>query len=143
MAGKRRGVAYCRSPECARYAKTERFLDLPASYFCPDCGLPGSIECERGTRRGGSELFHEIRIEYGFDAERGIYRSRLCLRDGRLLAAQNVYTLQTPLARTRDEARRIGTQALRALNRGILRRRSRRRIPSREQLIDQGWPVLV
>ena len=64
------------------------------------------------------------------------------IRDGRLLGRHDVYTLQSPLMETREEALRVGKLVLRNLH-VRLERPVRPRRPGRIELVEQGWPVLV
>ena len=143
MAGKRRGVGYCLEPSCAGYARLLVLAELPECFGCPSCGRPARLEPERGVRRGGSDVYEEVRVEFDFDPERGIYRQIARVRDARLLGRHDIYTLQSPLIRAREHARRVGRIVLQNLNDGVGRPRRRCRQPSRGELVSQGWPVLV
>ena len=142
MAGKRRGVGYCTNSECSVYGKLYLLLDLPSVFDCPTCLRPARIEREKGMYRRGASVFDEVRVEFDFDPILGIYRQTARVRDGRLLGCRDVYTLQSPFAANRAAAVRIGRVVLESLNRRLGASLSRR-LASRDQLVEQGWAVIV
>ena len=89
----------------------------------------------------GLTSFDEVRVEYDFDPDRGIYRASARILDPHHLT-HDVYTLQSPLIHTREHALAVGRRAL-----ALLYRRSRAarktQLPSRAELVAQGWPVMV
>ena len=142
MAGKRRGVGYCTNDECAVYGELYLLFDLPSVFECPTCLRPARLEREKGVRRRGASVFDEVRVEFDFDPLLGIYRQTARVRDGRLLGCRDVYTLQSPIVKDRDEAVKIGRIVLENVNSRIgatfgLRQASRR------ELVAQGWTVVV
>ena len=142
MVGKRRGVGFCMNDRCEQFAELRYYVDLPSSFDCPTCFLPGVIERERGICRKDASVFDEVRVDYDFDPLRGIYQQRAAVRDKRLLGRREVYRLQSPVIRTRAQAIRAARVVLQNLNRR-LERPKRRRQPTRDQLVSEGWSVLV
>ena len=142
MAGKRRGVGYCTNPECGSHLQLFTLLDLPSTFDCPVCMQRGKLERERATHRVGVTTFDEVRVDYDFDPELGIYRESVRVRDARLLGSRDVYRLQSPLVRTREHAERVGKLALARLNQRVAASRPTP-LPTRADLIAQGWPVIV
>ena len=140
--GKRRGVAFCVNTECQNAGRLQAFRHLPESFDCPRCGAPGRVERERGVKQPGATVFDEVRVEFDFDPERGIYRSSARVRDRRLLGRHDVYTLQSPLVKTRAQALRVAAAVLKQLN-ARLNGEEKKTLPGRDELISQGWPVLV
>ena len=143
MAGKRRGVGCCMNDRCERYGELHSYADLPSSFDCATCFMPGMIERERGICRKDATVFDEVRVEYDFDPIRGIYQRRASVRDKRLLGRRDVYRLQSPVIRTRAQALRAARVVLRSLNRSLERQPARRPQPTRDQLVSEGWSVLV
>ena len=141
MSGKRRGVAFCVNSECDCFAKLRSYRHLPDEYDCPRCGTPGHVERERGIKQPGTSIFDEVRVEFDFDPEQRIYRDSVRLRDRRLLGKHDVYTLQSPLVKTRAQALRVAAAVMKQLNERLAR--AKRHVPGRDELISQGWPVLV
>ncbi len=142
MSGKRRGVGYCMNDRCEQFGELRFYADLPSSFDCPTCFLPGMIERERGIRRKSATVFDEVRVEFDFDPLRRIYQQRAAVRDKRLLGRRDVYRLQSPVIRTRAQALRAARGMLSNVSRR-LGRPARRRRPTRDQLVSEGWSVLV
>ncbi len=143
MLGKQRGVGYCVNRECDSYAVLHALLDLPSVFQCATCGQSGQREWERVVRSGRSDLCEEIRVEFDFDPERSIYRKRISLNEPGLLGRHDICTLQTPLVRTQGSALKVAEVALSSLNGRLFGSACEPRLSSRDDLIDQGWPVLV
>jgi hypothetical protein len=142
MGNKRRGAGYCMNSTCATFGKLFMLGDLPDTFECPTCLRPARLERERGIRHGDGTVFDEVRVEFDFDPIYGIYRQAVRIRDGRLLGRHDVYTLQSPLMETREEALRVGKLVLRNMN-VRLERPDRPPRSSRTELVEQGWTVLV
>ena len=142
MTSKRRGAGYCMNSTCATFGKLFMLGDLPSTFECPTCLRPARLERERGIRHGAGTVFDEVRVEFDFDPIYGIYRQAVRIRDGRLLGRHDVYTLQSPLLETREQALDVGKRVLRNLNARLGRRDLSRR-PGRTELVEQGWTVLV
>jgi hypothetical protein len=117
-------------------------VHVPDSFDCPTCLRPGRIERERSRRTGDADLYSEVRVEFDYDLEQRIYLQDARIEDERLLARHGVYTLRSPLIRTRAQALRVGRAVLQKLNRS-LDGRVPPRGPTRRELIAQGWPVLA
>lgn len=141
MAGKKRGVGYCTNRDCAVFGRLYLLLDLPSQFECPTCLRPASMERERGMHRAKAAVYDEVRVEFDFDPLLGIYKQTARIRDGRLLGSHDVYTLQSPLIHSREHAVEVGRIVLLNLNQRI--DRYRHRPGAREDLVAQGWPVLV
>jgi len=141
MSGKKRGVGFCVNSDCGCFGQLRSFRHLPEAYDCTRCGAPGQIERERGIKQPGATIFDEVRVEYGFDPERRIYRDSVRVRDRRLLGKHDVYTLQSPLVKTRAQALRVAAAVMKQLNARLAK--GAKPLPGRDDLISQGWPVLV
>jgi hypothetical protein len=119
--------------------------DLPSYFVCPTCLKPAHVERERGFQTATATAFDEVRVEYDYEPVLGIYQETARVRDGRLLGCHDVYTLQSPLVRDRAQAVRVAETVLRSLNAHLERRGPKRSgsVPSRDELVSQGWTVLV
>lgn len=142
MAFNQRGLGFCTSRSCSSHAVGFLLLHLPESFECPTCLRPGRIERERSRKSGEFDLYNEVRIEFDYDLETGAYLQRARVEDERLLGRHGVYTLRSPLIRTRAQALRVGRLVLQKLNRSLDAPAKLYRGPSRSELVAQGWPVL-
>jgi hypothetical protein len=112
-----RGVGYCANARCPEFLHLRPQLKAPEKYRCPVCAVTGQLELERGVRSGEGTVVSEVRVEYGFDPRRSVYRERVALRAARAPRAVGVFTLQTPLISDAGAAGRLGAALLRQLSR--------------------------
>jgi len=112
-----RGVGYCQNHACEDYGKGVFLLNHAGAFSCPDCREPGRVEREEGSYEGDATVFREVRVEYNYDPEQGVYRDVANVRDVSLWDASNVYTLRSPLVRTEKRALKVAEALLANLNR--------------------------
>ena len=112
-----RGVGYCVNSACEAYLRGRVLTKCELSRFlCPRCGYNGRLELERGVRSGRSGRITEVRVEYGYDALRGIYSESTVVHDDSRSPGRAVYTLQSPLIQTADTAIAVARTILARLN---------------------------
>jgi len=137
-----RGIGYCLNPSCERYSRASALRKGDESYVCSRCEWTGHAEFERGHRQGRHRIVSEVRVEFGFDPDRGIYTESVVVGDDRLLRSQSVYVLQTPFVKSHRVALDVGRAVLKRLNEKAFSPHLGR-LPSREELRAQGWSTLV
>jgi hypothetical protein len=100
-----RGVGYCVNSACGAYLRGRVLAKSELAHFlCPRCGYNGRLELERGVRSGRGGRVTEVRVEYGYDALRGIYTESTVVHGDSRSSGGAVYTLQSPLIQTADTA---------------------------------------
>jgi len=105
-AGIEGGMGYCQNADCGN--PDGIFLaNASEAFFCGHCGERGKVEAERGFRTGKIGVFKEARVEYNFDPSRGRYREVAIVRDESLPTSYDVYTLRSPLIRSKKRALRF------------------------------------
>ncbi len=112
-----RGVGYCQNHGCEDYGKGVFLLNHTGVFVCPDCREPGRVEREAGFSQGDTDVFREVRVEYNYDPESGVYRDVAIVRDVSLWDSSNTYTLRSPLVRTEKRALKVAEALLANLNR--------------------------
>lgn len=117
MARPSRGVGYCRNTQCEDYGKGVFLLNHSGQFACPDCRQLGNVERESGSYEGDAGVFREVRVEYNYDPELGVYRDVAIVRDVSLWERSNTYTLRSPLVRTEKRALKVAEALLANLNR--------------------------
>ena len=143
MGPKRRGVGFCTNRDCETFGRGYYLPDPPVDFECPCCLRMGRLVRERGMRQGGSGTLTEVRVEFSYDRVRDVFRECARLRDDRVLGRHAVYTFQSPLVRSRSQALRIARVILTNGNRQLDRRARAGCLPSRAQLMADGWAVLA
>ncbi len=117
MAGITRGAGYCVNKECFDFGRRTFIVGPGDGFSCPFCEQDGKVMKERGFYSGKSDIYNEVRVEYGFDVERSCYREIARVRDESVLGRHNVYTLQSPLIDSEEKALRVAEVILSNLNR--------------------------
>jgi len=117
MARPSRGVGYCQNEGCEDHGKGVFLLNHTGMFVCPDCRQTGRVEREAGFSTGDSDVFREVRVEYNYDPEAGVYRDVAIVRDVSLWDRSNSYTLRSPLVRTEKRALKVAEALLANLNR--------------------------
>ena len=118
MISSRRMIGYCTHPGCEHQKKGVLLPTLDEAFICPRCERRGQLEWERGVISGYSDVFSEVRVEFDFDPAKGCYLQVFRIRDESMLREQSVYTLQSPLIRTRRYAKSVAEVLLRNLAEG-------------------------
>jgi hypothetical protein len=104
--GIKRGMGYCQNVECGN--PDGIFLaNAGEAFFCGYCGKRGKVETERGFHTGKIGIFKEVRVEYNFDATKGRYREVAIVRGESLPTSYDVYTLRSPLIKSKKLALRL------------------------------------
>ena len=105
-AGIMRGMGYCQNADCGNpdgiFLANER-----EAFFCGYCGKRGKVETERGFHTGKTGIFKEVRVEYNFYPTHGRYREVAIVRDESLPTSCDVYTLRSPLIKSKERALRF------------------------------------
>jgi len=138
-----RGVGYCMNPTCQRYSRGNVLAKGATSFVCSKCHWVGKTEFERGQLTGRQRIVSEVRVEFGYDPEREIYRRSVVVNEDRLLRPHSVYVLQTPLIETEKTACAVGRAILARLNERVFAPAKRPHHATRDQLRQEGWATLV
>jgi len=111
----KRGMGYCQNADCGN--PDGIFLaNAREAFFCGHCGEHGKVETERGFHTGKAGIFKEVRVEYKFDPSKGRYREVAIVRDESLPTSYDVYTLRSPLIKSKKRALRLAETLFLNLN---------------------------
>jgi hypothetical protein len=105
----KRAVGYCRNPGCEEYNNGILLLNHDDEFCCPRCQVLGLYKLEYGTTLNRTSLaFHQVRVEFNYDADCDQFRSIAIVTDESLpKMGGNVYTLKSPLIRTEKRALQV------------------------------------
>jgi ribosomal protein S27AE len=114
-AGIEGGMGYCQNADCGNPDGV--FLaNAGEAFFCGSCGKRGKVETERGFHTGKTGIFKEVRVEYNFDPTTGRYREVAIVRGDGLPTSYDVYTLRSPLIKSKKRALRFAETLFLKLN---------------------------
>ena len=117
MTTRKRAVAYCRNPACVKYAQAVRVLEHVEIFYCSGCRRSGHVERECHEFGAGTGPYPEVRVVFGFDPLVERYRKVVIVRDESLEGGRGVYTLCSPVIRSKRRALEIAAETLTRLNR--------------------------
>jgi hypothetical protein len=93
-------------------------------------------------QRDPGDVVDEVRVAYGYDAERDCYTFVEVAREPSLLGRHNVVHVRSPLIQQPAVARMLAEVLLAHWNERLRRREVPALRPTRTELVAQGWKVL-
>ena len=116
MRTRERSIGFCVRPGCVNHDYGVYLPRHPLLFICPLCRIPGRAEREEGVVRGDSDIFNEVRVEYGYDPTNGSYSGTVIARDESILGEHNSYTLRSPFIRSKWVADTAAESLLERIN---------------------------
>lgn len=80
----KRAVGYCENTDCEDYVKGVFLLNHGDTFYCPQCRQLGKVEREQGSSSGDTNIFKEVRVEFGYNAVSKAYQQIAIVRDDSL-----------------------------------------------------------
>ena len=113
-----RGVGYCLNTECEEYHKGVFLFNHGPKFNCPRCHIEGRHVIEKAVVKNSVDpAFWQVRVEFNYCPKKDDYTGLAVVQDNSMPEKSNVYTLRSPLIKTKDRALTVAEGVLSTLMR--------------------------